>query len=131
MPKDLRTASASTVGSWPLTRILPDVGRTSVVSILMVVDLPAPFGPRKAKISPSAIEKLMSSTATMLPNFLVRLVTSMMFTEAPRAARRRETHLVLGSEPAPQADIVTDHLASLSTLILRHKLSPRQNARSA
>ena len=31
---------------------MPLVGRSSVVSILMVVVLPAPLGPRKAKISP-------------------------------------------------------------------------------
>ena len=40
-----------TVGSSPSSSIFPLVGVRSVVSILMVVVFPAPFGPRKAKIS--------------------------------------------------------------------------------
>ncbi len=32
---------------------LPDVGKMSPISILMVVVFPAPFGPTKPKISPS------------------------------------------------------------------------------
>ena len=43
--------------------MVPLVGRSSVVSILMVVVLPAPLGPRKAKISPSATSKETSLTA--------------------------------------------------------------------
>ncbi len=31
----------------------PEVGRSSVISILIVVVLPAPFGPRRPKSSPS------------------------------------------------------------------------------
>ena len=38
--------------SYPATLARPAVGRASVQRILMVVDLPAPFGPRKAKTSP-------------------------------------------------------------------------------
>ena len=49
---------------------LPLVGLSSVVSILMVVVLPAPLGPRKAKISPGATSKETSSTATKSPNRL-------------------------------------------------------------
>ena len=48
---------------WPdrghRSRSVPLVGRSSVVSILMVVVLPAPLGPRKAKISPGATSKEM------------------------------------------------------------------------
>jgi len=33
----------------------------------MVVDFPAPFGPRKAKISPWSTEKSMASTAGSTP----------------------------------------------------------------
>ena len=40
--------------SWPATTADPAVGSASVQSILMVVDLPAPLGPRKPKISPGA-----------------------------------------------------------------------------
>jgi hypothetical protein len=35
------------------------------VSILMVVDLPAPLGPMKASISPLGSEKVMSATAVI------------------------------------------------------------------
>ena len=40
----------SLTGSTPFDRMVPDVGWSSVVSILIVVVLPAPFGPRNAKI---------------------------------------------------------------------------------
>ena len=42
-----RTAGPSVTMSWPATRAVPAVGGSSVVSISTVVDLPAPFGPRK------------------------------------------------------------------------------------
>ncbi len=38
--------------SKPLTRAMPEVGGTSVVSIRISVDLPAPFGPSRPKTSP-------------------------------------------------------------------------------
>jgi hypothetical protein len=41
------TEIASAVGSVPRIVIVPAVGRRSPVRHLMVVDLPAPFGPRK------------------------------------------------------------------------------------
>ena len=52
-----------TCGSRPSSSMVPLVGRSSVVSILMVVVLPAPLGPRKAKISPAATSKETSLTA--------------------------------------------------------------------
>jgi hypothetical protein len=55
------------------------VGFRTVVSILMVVDLPAPFGPRKAKIEPVSTSKLMSFTAVKSSNFFVRDLTESMF----------------------------------------------------
>jgi hypothetical protein len=45
----------------------PEVGWARVQSILMVVDFPAPFGPRKANTSPWATEKSISLTATRSP----------------------------------------------------------------
>src|SRR4029077_5700669 len=42
----------------------------------MVVVLPAPFGPRKPRISPRSTVKLMSSTAVTGPYRLVRCCTS-------------------------------------------------------
>ena len=48
-----RTSSGSLATSTPATRAEPDVIDSSVVSIFTVVDLPAPFGPRKPKTSPA------------------------------------------------------------------------------
>jgi len=42
---------------------LPDVGRVSPTMIRMVVDLPAPLGPRKPVTRPGRAVKLTSSTA--------------------------------------------------------------------
>jgi len=60
---DSRTSFSCLTTSKPFTRAVPDVGRTSVVNICTVVDLPAPFGPRKANTSPSATENETPSTA--------------------------------------------------------------------
>ena len=54
----LRTSRASLTTSWPSTRALPEVGISSVISILIVVVLPAPFGPSRPKSSPFSISKL-------------------------------------------------------------------------
>ena len=59
--------------------ISPVVACKSVVSILIVVVLPAPFGQRNANISPVPTEKEMSLTATKSLNFLVRFFTSIIF----------------------------------------------------
>jgi hypothetical protein len=47
--------------------MLPEVGASRPVSILMVVDLPAPFGPRKPKNWPGATLRLTFSTAIKSP----------------------------------------------------------------
>jgi hypothetical protein len=44
----------------------------SPASILMVVVLPAPFGPSSPKTSPSAIVSVSPSTAVKSPNFRER-----------------------------------------------------------
>ena len=44
-PIDRRTASGAAETSWPATTARPDVGRSSVASMRIVVVLPAPFGP--------------------------------------------------------------------------------------
>src|SRR3984957_18617835 len=78
MPKRWRASFCFTVGSRPSSSMRPLVGRNSVVSILMVVVFPAPFGPRKANISPCATSKLMSLTAVKSPNFLTRWLTEII-----------------------------------------------------
>jgi hypothetical protein len=54
--------------------MLPEVGARRPVSILMVVDLPAPLGPRKPKNWPGATVRLTSWTAVKSPNRRVRPV---------------------------------------------------------
>src|SRR3954453_10399499 len=67
-----RTSSRWRTMSYPATVAAPDVGSTSVHSILMVVDLPAPLGPRKPKTSPEATSKSTPSTATRSSYVFVR-----------------------------------------------------------
>ncbi len=49
-----RTSSGSPATSTPATCAEPEVIDSSVVSMRTVVDLPAPFGPRKPKTSPAS-----------------------------------------------------------------------------
>ncbi len=58
-----RTSLAWVATSNPATMALPAVGRSRVVSMRTVVLLPAPFGPRKPKISPWATSRSTPSTA--------------------------------------------------------------------
>jgi hypothetical protein len=64
MPNDLLTSDGCLTGSKPFTDIVPELGWRSVVSILIVVVLPAPFGPKNAKVEPLGTSKLTSFTAT-------------------------------------------------------------------
>src|ERR1035438_4941884 len=63
--KILRYAFSRLEGSKPATRAVPDVGKMSPESILSVVVLPAPLGPRNPTNSPSSIEKVMSLAAAV------------------------------------------------------------------
>ncbi len=51
----------------PLTVTRPDVGASRPTINRMVVDFPAPFGPRKPVTRPSGTMKLRSSAATVDP----------------------------------------------------------------
>src|SRR4051812_45036001 len=55
--------------------MLPEVGGMNPVTMRMVVDLPAPFGPRKPRTSPRSTPKERSFTATFAPNAFVRFST--------------------------------------------------------
>src|SRR6202012_5352764 len=70
-----RTVSRSLTTSYPATLAVPELGSARVHRILMVVDLPAPFGPRKPKVSPAATSKLIPRTASISPYFLVSSLT--------------------------------------------------------
>ena len=58
-----RTSVVSWTTSWPITRAVPLVGSSSVISILIVVVLPAPFGPSSPNSSPGCTSKLTPRTA--------------------------------------------------------------------
>src|SRR5437667_4782060 len=80
--------------SWPAIDALPDVGVRKPVIIFIVVDLPAPFGPRKPRTSPRATRKLIPSTARSGPKSLVNCLISIMRrweAYAPRADCGRAT----------------------------------------
>ena len=53
--------------SIPSIRIVPDRGVSSPSIALNVLVLPAPLGPSRPKISPRAISRLSSETATLAP----------------------------------------------------------------
>src|SRR3954471_20636402 len=61
-------------GTRPSTETAPPDGTSIPVSILIIVDLPAPFGPRYPTASPASIENDTSSTATTSVNSRVRSV---------------------------------------------------------
>src|SRR5579859_5431221 len=73
-----RTAAVCLRISYPATSAVPDVGVSSVVSILMVVLLPAPLGPSRPNTSPCSTLKLISFTAGWSPKCLPKLRTSII-----------------------------------------------------
>src|SRR5580765_6745512 len=76
------TSSGWRLTSKPPTTARPDVGAISPHSTRMVVDLPAPLGPRKPKISPGWTSRFRSATAVKSPK---RLVSFSMWTAGPEA----------------------------------------------
>ena len=63
----------------PATVPSPAVGLLRPQRMRIAVVLPAPFAPRKPKISPLRTSKLMLSTAVKLPNFFVSPLTLMLY----------------------------------------------------
>jgi len=72
MPMDCRAAIVSCSISWPKIVAIPEVGLDTPVKMRMVVVLPAPLGPKKPNVSPSPTEKLISLSAVIEPNLLLR-----------------------------------------------------------
>ena len=64
--QDLACTGARSM-SWPHTLTCPADGAMKPAIMRMVVDLPAPFAPKKPSTSPGATEKVKSSTARMSP----------------------------------------------------------------
>src|SRR5689334_402019 len=67
-------------------RASPAVGRSSPTIMRIVVDLPAPFGPRKPVTIPGWTVKLTWSTAVVDPKVLVRSVTSIIVLDTTEPA---------------------------------------------
>src|SRR5215475_13727226 len=78
---------------------LPEVVGISVVSMRINVDLPAPFGPSSAKISPCSTENEMPATAVKSPNFFVMSRTSI----SPMVLCYRQFHV--GRHPHGEAAV--------------------------
>ncbi len=80
-----RTPAGSADTSSPATRAVPLVGASRLVSIFRVVDLPAPFGPRKATSSPGATSRSTPRTASTvsLPTRNVRVSFSVWIIRFP------------------------------------------------
>src|SRR6201992_912859 len=72
-----RTSSRALTTSKPATSADPSLGLVSVQSMLIVVVLPAPLGPRKPKTSPVPTSKFTPLTASKSPKRLRRSVTEM------------------------------------------------------
>src|SRR5512142_1037116 len=107
-PMHRRTPSASAATSNPPTAARPPVGGTSVVSMRMSVDLPAPLGPSSPNVSPSATSKEIPSTAVKSPKRFTSPCTSIAPTtlpspqgeeHAPRHAHRQRAIGVGHPEP--------------------------------
>ncbi len=64
--------------SWPSMRMRPSLGVSKPASMRRRVVLPQPDGPRRAKNSPSSIDRSTLSTATLLPKRLVTFSKRMM-----------------------------------------------------
>ena len=61
-----------------MTVTVPCVGRSRPMIMRIVVDLPAPFGPRKPVTRPGCTVNVMPSTAVLGPYLLVRPWASIM-----------------------------------------------------
>ena len=61
----------------PSTDRRPESGLTRVVSILIVVDLPAPLGPRNPNMVPARTDRSIPSTAAAPPYDFVSDLASM------------------------------------------------------
>src|SRR5947209_12594000 len=128
-----RTSSRSETTSWPATIAEPEVGLASVQSMLIVVVLPAPLGPRKPNTSPAATSKSTPRTASTSPKVFVKCCTAIA-RAAPRPlrappmsafkGRRSDVRLrsvVLGQDPVQLAPRLDEDLArSLQLVLVSH-----------
>src|SRR5262249_59268043 len=87
MPARACASAEECVTSIPSNRTRPVVGAVSPARQLKKVDLPAPLGPIKPMISPSATVRSASRTARKLPNAL-EMLCALSTMPAPHQTRR-------------------------------------------
>src|SRR6516165_5603148 len=108
MPAAMASWGLAKWHSSPSRRTTPRLGRWTPPRMRISVDLPAPFSPTTAWISPYATSKSTPSSATVAPN---RLVTSSALTAGlVIASTRNECHLHLrvGELAALDDDVVVE-----------------------
>src|SRR5665213_1527123 len=88
-PSCARPSGVMPVISWPSNNTLPEVVSRSPVRQLKKVDLPAPFGPIRPRISPCSSVTDAASTALKLPNAFVTARASRSM------GRSRDSELIL------------------------------------
>src|SRR5215213_1519653 len=102
MPSCTRLCGSRPVMSRPSSRMVPAVGRSTPVNMLMIVVLPAPFGPISACRAPFSTESVTSLVATMPPNCLTSPFVSSTGAISVRRGLAREARfeLLLGRDGA-------------------------------
>src|ERR1700726_4950739 len=85
--------------SWPSNRTLPEVEMRSPVRQLKKVDLPAPFGPIRPRMSPCSSITEAASTALKLPKAFVMSRASRSMGGSFRSIDAR--HLAVAPGPQP------------------------------
>src|SRR3989475_4721718 len=112
-----RILRPSVFRSCPSTVARPDVGGRRVVSILIVVVFPAPFGPRNPNTSERAMSNETRSTATLSPkcrdNSSTRTTCSRAMTVEPLVNRNRDSKTPSSGIPVPSGRLLLPCFFSL------------------
>jgi len=105
-PVSRKTASSAVRIERPQSVASPEVGRTSPVSMLIEVVLPAPLGPSRAKQLPARTPNVSDSTATVDPPLPVKTF---------RRARTRTQSASAADSLAPITRVLSAATSSSST----------------
>src|SRR3954447_11523238 len=97
-PSLARASGVNFVMSWPSNKTVPEVESRSPVRQLNSVDLPAPFGPIRPRMSPCSSVTEALSTALKLPK---ALVTSRASRSMDRSCRNRRLRRLAALRPQP------------------------------
>src|SRR5580658_1779315 len=107
-----RISSGCVATSKPCTVARPELGASSPHRMRMVVDLPAPLGPRKPKISPGATSKETRSTARKSPKRFTRF-SSLTAGPEPLPGGASQAEACATILPNPALGVVGDGCGSL------------------